>query len=70
MVDGWIEAAASEASSSKRLALLRWALSRVHHDRPYLPLYHRSRLALVSAELEIHTMTGSWVRPQDVRRVR
>jgi peptide/nickel transport system substrate-binding protein len=46
-LDSWIERAGREPSTSKRLELLHWSLARLARDRPYLPLFHTSRLILV-----------------------
>jgi len=66
-VDRWIEEAAVGTSTGERLQRLRWALAAVLEARPYLPLYHRSRLALVRDGLEIDPRIDSMARPQEIR---
>ncbi len=65
-VDRWLEEAATEPRSSRRLELLRKALTRVALDRPYLPLYHRVRLSLVRRPFTLQARGGAWVLPQDI----
>ncbi len=69
-VDRWIEEAAREPRAAQRLALLRKAFERVRASAVYLPLYHRSRLALVREPFTIEGRSGSWVQPQEVRLLR
>ncbi len=65
-VDRWLEEAATEPRSSRRLDLLRKVLARVAEDRPYLPLYHRVRLSLVRRPFTLTPRGGAWVLPQDI----
>jgi peptide/nickel transport system substrate-binding protein len=69
-VDLWIQEALHEPRSAERLKLLRSALSRVAQDRPYIPLYHPGRYALLRTDLEVTDYPGSWLRPQDILRAR
>ena len=66
-LDGWIGAAAREPVEARRLELLRWSLARVANDRPYLPLFHRARLALVRDPFAIQPRPGFLVAPADIR---
>lgn len=65
-LDLWIEQAAHEAVSVHRLQLLTAALERVERSRAYLPLYYRSRIALVRDGFVVTPQSGSWVRPQEI----
>ncbi len=67
-VDRWIEEAAREPRPQARLDLLRRTMAKVAADRPYLPLVHEARLALVRAPFVVAPQTGSWLRPHDIRR--
>jgi peptide/nickel transport system substrate-binding protein len=66
-VDRWIESAGREARSAPRLELIRRALSQVARDRPYLPLFHHSRFALVRKPYVIVASPGTLVRPDAIR---
>jgi peptide/nickel transport system substrate-binding protein len=66
-LDGWIESAAREPVETRRLELLRWSLARVANDRPYLPLFHRARLALIRDPFAIEPRPGYLVAPADIR---
>jgi peptide/nickel transport system substrate-binding protein len=66
-VDRWIEEAAVTAAAGDRLERLRWALAAVRDARPYLPLYHRSRIALVRDDVVIEPRIDSMARPQEIR---
>ncbi len=68
-VDRWIEEAAVGTSTGERLQRLRWALAAVLEARPYLPLYHRTRLALVRDGVEIDPRIDSMARPQEIHWV-
>ena len=65
-VDRLIERAMNEASSSARLQLLRQALEQVANDRPYVPLFHPARTALIRDPFRILRQWGPWPRPQDI----
>lgn len=65
--DRWIEAAAREPRSTQRLELLRRVLTRVAHDRPYLPLYFHGRFGAVREPFALSIQPGTWVLPQQVR---
>jgi peptide/nickel transport system substrate-binding protein len=65
-VDLLIERANREASSSRRLQLLREALREVAEDRPYLPLVHPARSALIRDPFRILRQWGAWPRPQEI----
>jgi peptide/nickel transport system substrate-binding protein len=65
-VDRWVEEAAVSASTGERLQRLRWALGAVLEARPYLPLYHRSRLALARDGVGIDPRIDSMARPQEI----
>ncbi len=66
-VDRWIEAAASELNGKRRLELLHLVLDRVMRDRPYIPLYHRSRLVLLHEPFALDGGGVPWLVPQAVR---
>ncbi|MCG6964091.1 MAG: ABC transporter substrate-binding protein [Acidobacteria bacterium] len=66
LVDRWIEAAVQEPRSAQRLEMLRQALRREAEDRPYLPLYHASRIVLARAPFTVVKRSGSWILPQEV----
>ncbi len=68
-VDRWIEAAGREPRSTLRQDLIRRALARVERDRPYIPLYHRVRLALVRNGYELKPFGTGWLSPQCIVRV-
>ena len=66
-VDRWIEEAAVAASNGERLQRLRQVLATVQEARPYLPLYHRSRMALARDGIVIDPRIDSMARPQEIR---
>ncbi len=66
-LDRWVVAASREPAAARRLELLRWSLARVANDRPYLPLLHRARLALVREPFAIEPRPGFLVGPADIR---
>jgi peptide/nickel transport system substrate-binding protein len=66
LVDRWIEEAAQEPRSAQRLELLRQALRREAEDRPYLPLYHASRMVLARVPFSVVQRSGSWILPQEI----
>ncbi|MCP4898965.1 MAG: hypothetical protein GY906_18500 [bacterium] len=68
-IDTWIETAAREADSKEQFLLLRRSLERVAEERPYLPLYHRSRLTLTRDSFVVASHSVRWVSPQDIRFV-
>jgi len=65
-LDRWVEDASREPVSARRLQLVRWSLARLASERPYLPLYHHSRTALVRRPFRIDPHSASWVRPQEI----
>lgn len=65
-LDRWVEDASREPVSGRRLQLVRWSLARLASERPYLPLYHHSRTALVRRPFQIDLHSASWVRPQEI----
>ncbi len=67
-VDRWIEAADREPRSTLRQDLIQRALARVERDRPYIPLYHRVRLALVRRGYDLKPFGTGWLSPQCIVR--
>jgi peptide/nickel transport system substrate-binding protein len=65
-LDRWVEDASREPVSARRLELVRWSLARLAAQRPYLPLYHHSRIALLRRPFRIDAPSASFVRPQEI----
>lgn len=65
-LDAWVEQASREPVSARRLELVQWSFARLAAARPYLPLYHRPRIALVRRPFRLQVRSGSWVRPQEI----
>ncbi len=65
-VDRLIEQAAREPGTALRQDAIRKVLARLAADRPYIPLYHRVRLAAVREELTLRPFGGAWLSPQCV----
>ncbi len=65
-VDRWIEAADREPRTLARRDLIHRALRQVRTDRPLIPLYHRSRIALVRRPFDIQPWGTGQVSPQCV----
>lgn len=65
-VDRLIEQAMHEPNSAARLLLLRAAIEQVAADRPYIPLVHPVRTALIRDPFRIGRSWGPWPRPQDI----
>ncbi len=56
------------AESGQRDRLVAEVLNTVAADRPYLPLYHQVRLALVREPFEVAVRSGTWILAQEITR--
>lgn len=66
-VDAAIEALSEEPDPARRARLVGEVLAALSCDRPYLPLYHQSRFALVRHPFRLGLRAGLWVLPQEIR---
>lgn len=66
-VDSLVEQCSREANPARRLALVRQVLRDLGEDRPYVPLYHHARFALVRQPFRLGLRAGLWVLPQQIR---
>lgn len=65
-LDEWIEAAIREPQSERQYLLLRRTLDRVAELRPYIPLFHPTRQALVRDPFRVDPGSVQWVAPQEI----
>ena len=65
-VDAAIEALSQEADPARRLRLLAEVMAAIGRDRPYLPLYHHARFALVRRTFSLGLRAGLWALPQEI----
>jgi peptide/nickel transport system substrate-binding protein len=66
-VDARIEAYPREPDDARRLALVHQVFKDLGRDRPYLPLYHHTRFALVRQPFLLGLRAGLWALPQEIR---
>ena len=66
-VDARIEWYPREPDEARRLALVQPDLPDLGEDRPYLPLYHHTRFALVRRPFLLGLRAGLWALPQEIR---
>lgn len=66
-VDAAIEALSKETDPSRRARMVAEVLAAVGRDRPYLPLYHHARFALVRRPFQLGLRAGLWALPQEIR---
>ncbi len=65
-VDRLIERAGEETNAALRQDAIRQVLARLAADRPYIPLYHRVRMAAARKGLVLKPFGGAWLSPQCV----
>lgn len=69
-VDTGIEALSQEADPTRRARMVAEVMAAVGRDRPYLPLYHHARFALVRRPFRLGLRAGLWALPQEIRAER
>lgn len=62
-----IAALTREADPARRTELVKSIIGQLAQDRPYVPLYHHSRFALVRKPFRLGVRAGLWVLPQEIR---
>ena len=68
--DRLIEQATRLGEPAQRIDLLRRALAIVAQERPYVPLFHSERFALIRSPFVVDARSGLWILPQEVHVAR
>lgn len=66
-VDAAVEALAQETDLVRRARMVAEVMAAIGRDRPYVPLYHHARFALVRRPFRLGLRAGLWALPQEIR---